>query len=188
MFSWPELDLTDAERQFVRYYATGEYPGVLRRMYKVLLSNAAIEGVTQVNLLDKVQIARRARVFALTFAGDTSLWWLNIKTASGEQLTPPNPLAAVLVPPNPPGCLVSALITGTPWDGLAQTSYFPGSAVLGHDQWQNGPFLLEPNFVLVPNETLYFEGTPIIPAAHPEATVCLEIGIHVWEFPNMAGR
>jgi hypothetical protein len=162
----------------------------LRRTYKILLANHAIPaaGILQPQLIQNLQISRRARAFGFTFAGDTSIWWLEIKSASGEQLTPPNPLAAQIVPPNPPGCLVSSMIPGTPWNVLAQCGHFPGSAVVGEDQWQSGPLLIEPNFVLVPNETLIFTGTPVLPAAHPNADVALEIGIHVWEFPDMAGR
>lgn len=190
MFLWPELDLTDSEREFVRYYTDGDKPGVLRRTYRILLANQAIPaaGILMPRFIDNLQISRRARVFGLTFAGDTSIWWLEIKTASGEQLTPPNPLAAQLVPPNPSGCLVSSMTPGTPWNVSAQVSNFPGSAVVGVDQWQSGPLLLEPNLILVPNETLIFTGTPVLPAAHPDAVVALEIGIHVWEFPEMAGR
>lgn len=190
MFLWPELDLTDAERAFVGYYQTADKPGVLRRTYKVMLANAAIPaaGILQPQTIQNLQISRRARVFGLTFAGDTSLWWLRIKTASGEELTPPNPIAAQLTPPNPPGCLVSSMTPGTPWNGQAQVGYFPGAAVLGVDQWQSGPLLLEPNVVLVPNQTLIFEGTPVLPAGHDDAVLALEIGVHVWEFPLMAGR
>jgi hypothetical protein len=190
VYPWPELDLTDAEREFVRYYADETKPGVLRRTYKVLLANAAIAAaqITQPQTIQNVQISRRARVFGLTFAGDVSMWYLDVQSASGRRLTPPNPLAAQLTPPNPPGCLVSSMFPGTPWDVNAQVGAFPGAAVLGIDQWQSGPLILEPNFVLVPNETLIFTGTPVPPAFAPDAVLALEIGVHVWEFPDMAGR
>ncbi len=188
MFLWPELDLTDAERKYVGYYATPEKPGVLRRTYKIVLANRAIPlaGILQPALIQNLQISRRARVFGLTFAGDVSCWWLEIKTASGEQYTPPNTLAAQLG--NPPGCLVSSMLPGTPWNVAAVVGAYPGVGFEGQ-QYQAGPLILEPNGVLVPNETLIFSGTPQLPPlAVPPVTVALEIGIHVWEFPNMAGR
>lgn len=182
MFEWPELDLTDEEREYVRYYGTREKPGALRRTYKVLLSNTAIPAADiQVGLIRNFQTARRVRVFGLTFAGDVSRWFLDVKTASGESFTPPNPLAADTGNPN--GCLVSTLAIGTPWNALAVGGGYPGSAVIGHEQWQTAPHVVEPNIVMTPNETLIFTGTPII-VVEGDALV-LEIGIHVWEFPDM---
>jgi len=184
MFEWPELDLTDEEREFVRYYGTREKPGALRRTYKVLLSNTAIAAADiQVALIRNFQTARRVRVFGLTFAGDISRWFLDVKTASGESLTPPNPLAADTG--NPPGCMVSTLAIGTPWNALSVNGGYPGAAVIGHEQWQTAPHIVEPNIVMTPNETLIFSGTPII-VVDGDAVV-LEIGIHVWEFPDMGG-
>jgi hypothetical protein len=185
MFAWPDLDLTDEEREYVRYYATQGKPGALRRTYKVLLANVAIAAAAiPVALVQNFQTARRVRVFGLTFAGDVSRWFLDISTASGESLTPPNPLAAQVG--NPRGCLVSTLSIGTPWNALAVGGGFPGAAVVGHDQWQSLPHLVEPNVILTPNETLIFSGTPIVVVEGD--SLVLEVGIHVWEFPDMGGQ
>lgn len=185
MFSWPQIDLTDEEREFVRYYSTDDKPGVLRRTYKVLLANVAIAAAgIQVALEQNFQATRRCRVFALTFAGDISRWFLDISTASGESFTPPNPLAAQIG--NPKGCLVSTLCIGTPWNALAVGGGYPGAAVIGHEQWQTAPHIVEPNVVMTPNETLIFTGAPLVIVEGD--SLVLEIGIHVWEFPDMGGQ
>jgi hypothetical protein len=161
MFFWPHLELTEYEKNFVGIYKTDPSadgktpgkPGVLRRTYKVLLNNVAnpaISGQESVHNSGVVQIARRARIFGLTFATDVTQWRLNIMTASGESFTPTLPGQA-----RP---LVSTLA--------------PGFGTL--------PLIIEPNWELLPNQQLIFEGVCIV-----ETAKILDIAVHVWEFPKM---
>lgn len=153
MFFWPHLELTEYEKNFVGVYKTDTKPGVLRRTYRVLLNNVAnpaIPGQEQVHNSGVVQIARRARIFGLTFATDLTQWRLNIMTASGETFTP--------TLPGQSRPLVSTLA--------------PGFGTL--------PLIVEPNWELLPNQQLIFEGASITTDAK-----VLNIAIHVWEFPKM---
>lgn len=206
MFYWPHLELTDYEKRFVSEYkeivpvldaagkpvidpTTGKpktwaKPGVLGRRYKTQLNNVAnpnVPSLTQVKLDGSIQIARRSRVFGLTFAGDVHAWRLNIYTASGEQFTPR--LAGGTFP------MVSAMVPGTSWNATATD--MSGPSVLTFpavpDNIEAGqianislPMLIEPNWELVPNETLFFQGVPMV-----ETAIILEIVAHVWEFPGM---
>lgn len=134
MFPWPHLELTEYEKNFVGAYKTDKKPGVLRRAYSVLLNNVAnatLPGQESIHLSAAVQIARRARVFGLTFATDLTRWRLNISTQSGETFTP------TLIGQSLP--LVSTLA--------------PGFGTL--------PMIIEPNWDLLPNQQLIFTGTPL---------------------------
>lgn len=191
MFAWPTCELTDYELKHVRYYKqpklnaqgkeTGQYwPGVLKRVYSVQLYNQNIPEISRFNngpvFEDRVLISRRSRVFGLTFSGDVANWYLNIETASGEKYT------------NSP-CLVSSMCAG---------SYYNANALVGSPTsdplqapfgllWagtQNFGVMIEPNYQLLPNETLIFRGE--VAAGIPENNFTqLAIGIHVWEFPGM---
>lgn len=124
MFFWPHLELTDYEKQFVAAYKippTPENPngkpGVMRRTYKCLLNsqvNVNVPGFERVHLSGSIQIARRSRVFGLTFSGDVHAWRLNIQNASGEQFTPKAPGIDGVLDPR-----VSAMVPGTSWNGGA---------------------------------------------------------------------
>src|SRR5258705_13747142 len=93
MFTWPNLELSDYERKFVRIYKDGKYPGVLRRTYKVVLNSPAqaAKNLPVEQLTGQIQIARRSRVFALTFSGNTDSWRLGITNASGTNYTVTDP-------------------------------------------------------------------------------------------------
>lgn len=203
MFYWPHLELTPYEKRFVSEYKeivpvlgpdgkpiidpqtgkpkTWAKPGVLGRRYKTQLNNvinASVPGLTQVRLDGSIQIARRSRVFALSFAGDVHAWRLNIYTASGEQFTPR--LSGGNFP------MVSAMVPGTSWN-IASTDMagpsvltFDGALEAGQIANISLPMLIEPNWELVPNETLFFQGIP-----QTEDSIILEVCAHVWEFPGM---
>ena len=176
MHPWPELELTNYERHFVRYYKTWDAkancyrPGVLKRVYEVVLNSVAIPsaGFTVVNLAQSLQISRRSRVFGLTFVGDPASWLLTIRTATGEQFTNGQ-------------CLVSAMCACSPYNVRANIGEHPASNF--HHQAQSGLLGLDPSWELMPNETLIFEGA-LAPPLVTESRV-LMIGIHVWEFPGM---
>jgi len=202
MFFWPNLELTEYEKHFVRHYkaevpeldAQGKpvmvngkpktkwLPGVLRRAYKVLLNSqiaATVPGLEQIHLTGTVKISRRARVFGLTFSGDTNLWRLNIQTATGEQMTPRLPGA--LDP------IVSCMVPGTSWNALAtdmsgpSTLTYDGAVEADQIAFLSLPLIIEPNWELLPNESLIFTGTPL---SESDALI-LEITVHIWEFPGM---
>jgi hypothetical protein len=173
---WPELDLTDYERKFVSYYKHYDNktqtmkPGVLKRVYKVVLNDVAVgtsNDFNAVHTIGSVQIARRTRVFGLRFIGDVDSYLVNIRTATGESYT------------NGP-CLVSALCPGTLYNIQANigTPPTPATQVYHHGM---STLIIEPNWELQPNQTLLFEGS--LPA--DVTTKFLKIGIHVWEFPGM---
>lgn len=200
MFTWPTLELTEYEKRFVRVYKDGKYPGVLRRAYEVFFNSKADStnpGLENIRLTGQVQIARRTRVFGLTFAGNLGSYRLNIKTASGELMTP--------VPQGADGPpIVSSLIAGSAWNAMSAYGdqvivsglQTPGGRVVSSfdGSFAAGPLILDPNWELAPNETLMFEGTPIANQVTTEfvmaqpAQKLLAITVHVWEFPGMDGK
>ena len=192
MFTWPTPEITEYERKFVRLYrepkldAQGKpipgqfWPGIIKRSYEAELWNNPNPAIPRManapQFIDKVQISRRARVFALTFAGDVYSWFLLIRTASGERYT------------NEP-CLVSSMTAGTNYDAQAfigepSAPLAPG---LAFESASSYALLIDPNWQLVPNETLYFEGSlaPALTGGEVIPDRTLSIGVHVWEFPGM---
>jgi len=200
MFTWHNLELSDYERKFVRIYKDGNKPGVLRRTYKVVLNSPAqpTKNLPVEQLGGQIQIARRARVFALTFSGNTDSWRLEITNASGTTYTVKDPrkhldpIVSSMVPGNTSnavslGGLVPPLALNAHSDGIGPS--FEDNGFLSN-QSQPFPLLIDPNWVLMPNETLIFNGTPIpVSLIVNKQTVVppltLTIGIHVWEFPVM---
>ena len=192
---WPLLELTDYERRFVGVYENGDKEGVLRRSYEVsfnTIANSGIPGLEQVNLSGSVAITRRTRVFALTFAGNLGSWRLKIETASGEQMTPQGNSDG------PP--IVSSMIAGSSWNALSAlgdqsvVNALTAGVTTMFGSYCNAPLLIDPNWELSPNETLFFRGTPIDNQATttnpmtPPAQKLLMVGVHVWEFPGMDGQ
>lgn len=186
MFEWPKLELTDHEREYVRVYKTvtpkKTYPGVLRRTYEVTIGNNA---ALNFQPSGRVQIARRSRVFGLTFSGGVSNTRLQITNASGTLYTVRDGRTGV----DP---VVSALLGGSPYmlgsyisfkqdpaNQPTNTEFDPGMVFLTGEY---GALLLEPNWVLTPNETLIFNGNW---DTLGELNAVLNIGVHVWEFPKM---
>ena len=180
MFAWPEIDLTDYERKFVRTYKTDKYPGVLKRVYQADLYTAIGQEplYTTPRYSTQIQIARRSRVFCLLFTGDIHAWELEITNASGTLYTMRD-----VINNAPP--VVSSMIPGTYYNRRAQIGEPPA---VDNTQLQQTsyPLLIEPNWVLLPNETLIFNGA-LTGAAEGEEdeAYLLSIGIHVWEFPKM---
>lgn len=185
MFFWPNLELTEYEKRFVSPYKTADKPGVLRRSYKIVLNSvnfSTVPGLENPKLEAGIQIARRSRIFALTFSGDVHAWRLSISTASGETYTPR--FAGGVDP------MVSSISPGVMWN-VAATDFKEPKPLLVPNPLAAGnvlapqlsaltlPLIVDPNWELSPNEQLIFRGTPQI-----ETTV-LEVGIHAWEFPGM---
>ena len=199
MFPWPTIELTDFERRYVRIYKNKQYPGVLNRRYRVTLNSQADpdKNLPVIKTTGQIQISRRARVYALTFVGNTDRWRLNISNASGTQFTNKSPRSHLdpIVSCLVPGDIYNALSLGgqappfpiAPGIGIGPKVNYSNALLTGAIPF---PLLIEPNWVLVPNETLIFSGTPIpigILANQEEQNynLILDIVVHVWEFPGM---
>lgn len=203
MFAWPNLELTDYERKFVRIYKTKDRPGVLNRRYKVVLNSQALpeQNLPIITLSGQVQIARRSRVYALTFTGNMDRWRLNISNASGTQYTNKSPRGQLdpVVSSMVPGDYANALSLGALVPpliaslgvGIGPEISFKDAPIFFQGN-QPYPLLIDPNWLLMPNETLIFSGTPLnVSILDPntqkpiDPPLTLTIGIHVWEFPLM---
>jgi len=193
MFDWPKLELTDYERQFVRPYKTAKYPGVLRRTYQRTISNTpTIDGRLGLMPSQQIQLSRRSRVLGLTFTGAISTTRLQITNASGTLYNVKDPRTGKYP-------YVSSLIGGSPYmygsgigrnvkpttEGVNDPALAPVSnnVILSGEY---GSLLIEPNWVLVPNETLVFNGDwTDVNAGEDSPVLILNIAVHVWEFPVM---
>lgn len=202
MLVWPRLQLTPYERRKADVYTEDGKIGVKRRIYRVTLTSQtqAAYNLPEVKTTETLQISRRARVFAILFSGNLDLWRLAVKNGNGTQYTNQtvrghnDPIVSSLVA----GSLLNGLCTG----GIA-TPYKPGEAynvsgAVGFDVGilpgvgsQSAPWLIEPNWVCQPNESLIFAGTPIEPVITDGVTsytqaVLLNICVYVWEFPDLS--
>lgn len=193
MFDWPKLELTDYERLFVRPYKTAKFPGVLRRTYERTISNNPdITGRLGLQPSQQIQLSRRSRVLGLTFTGGVSTTRLQITNASGTLYNVKDPRTG-----NFP--YVSSLIGGAPYmfgsgigrktkptdEGVNDPALAPvvNNVILSGE---SGSLLIDPNWVLMPNETLVFNGFwDDLDALDPVPTIILNIAVHVWEFPGM---
>lgn len=199
MWAWPDLQLTEYERKFVRIYKNGDKPGVLRRTYIRTLNDTANinQNLPIIRLSDQLQISRRSRIFGLTFTGNLDSWRLSIANASGTQYTTKTPRTQrdPVVSSMVPSIQNNANSLGglTPPIGVAVSPGIgPNVEVtpLWRSQFQLAPLIIDPNWLLMPNETLIFTGTPIpisYQVGEEEVTqpLILNIAIHVWEFPGM---
>lgn len=193
MFEWPQLELTDYERKFVRVYKekVGDkvYPGVLRRSYeRVISNNASIAALPGLTPGAQLQIARRARIFGLTFSGGLSATRLQITNASGTLYNVSDPRTG-----NYP--YVTSMLGSSPYmqgsrigrklaPALQGTNLAPVANPQVFLSGEASDLLIDPNWVLLPNETLIFNGNWDDLGAQPP-TIVLRITIHVWEFPGM---
>lgn len=179
---WPRLRLTPEESQYSIPY---DDPGdkrqrVLRRIYYGQLNfNTTIRQDTET-----FQISRRSRVFGLTASGDIDLVEIQIQDVTGEQFTTDFiPLSALLgggnIDPN------TALIFSPFYDAanLANPGFNTGFVQGQVSSYV--PFIIEPNIVLAPNQTLTFNGRLINPNITQDVHV--SFNTHVWEFPGMPG-
>lgn len=191
MFKWPKLELTDYERQWVRPYKTANHAGVLRRTYERTISNnPAIASRPGLLPGAQVQLSRRTRVFGLTFTGGLSATRLQITNASGTLYNVADPRTGLFG-------YVSSMVPGTLYMqgsvigrkqppqamGTNQAPVAPTQVFLSGEA---GALIIDPNWVLVPNETLIFNGDwSDLAGLDPVPTIVLNITVHVWEFPGM---
>lgn len=211
MWYWPSLTLTDYEREYVRMYKSDEWPGVLRRAYNLQLASEAqpANNIPAPKLIDKYQIGRRSRIFAITFSGNPDCWRLSVSNTNGTQYTIPAPRSQQFP-------IVTSLVAGSYYNALALSSIpnpinagpLPGNPVnftdsIGYSpelnatafsHFQSFPWMIEPNWVCQPNESIFFTGTPIPPnfvldgGDGPEEftmPILLNITVYAWEFPGM---
>jgi hypothetical protein len=221
MWFWPNCVLTDYERKHVSLYKDGSKPGVLRRVYRLQLATPAQpdQNIPQVVTISKIQIARRSRVFAITFGGNLDSWRLTVRNTNGTVYTNPTPRTnkAPIVSSLIVGSMQSAAALGydtvtygiplfnSGATGNLRTVQSYGSAYgpidneetisLVTQNRQNFPWLIEPNWVLQPNESLIFEGVDASPTytdysgeggnVPTKLNQILNIAFFAWEFPGM---
>lgn len=215
MYFWPSLKLTDYEKQFVDVYTQIDSngavikPGVLRRSYTLTLANQAQrdKGIAAQSHVAQVQISRRARVFAITFSGNTDCFRLSVKNSNGTMYVNPAPRSQQypVVTSLIAGSYYNALATGGKAAPLAYNHASNISDAIGDNpgfspQFMGGkqsfPWIIEPNWICQPNETLIFQGTDISPsygfvfdANGPTSSATLpkvlNITAFAWEFPGM---
>jgi hypothetical protein len=208
MWYWPSLKLTDYEKQYVQMYKTPNgKPGVLRRVYRLQLATQIDQAnnIPAVQTIAKIQIGRRSRIFGITFTGSLDGWRLSIKNSNGTLYTNPTPRTNLFP-------IVSSIIAGSQNNALAmgsaitpyiltpgpvpQTQSFGAAGEFNNltvQTRQNFPWLIEPNWVCQPNETIIFEGFDASPTYGiiGEGTTTfklnqiLNIAFYAWEFPGM---
>lgn len=192
MFTWPKLELTDYERKWVRPYKTATHAGVLKRTYERTISNnPAIAAKPGIQPSEQLQISRRSRVFALSFAGGLSATRLQITNASGTLYNVRDPRTAkfgYVTSMVGGSCYMQGSVIGRKGAPQAQgTNLAPVAPTQLYSSGEAGVLLIDPNWVLVPNETLIFNGdwSDLPDPASAGPTIVLDITVHTWEFPGM---
>ena len=195
---WPEVDLSEYERRFVRTYKTKTsrknskgkieqvvLPGVLKRVYSKFLVNIADDEMfLQPIFEDSIKISRRARIFGIVFTGDVAAWTIRLQNSAGTLFT-------VNTTPNSDNrILVSSMIPGSNYNIFAQVGVPPlnqaAPALAFQEGSQSFPLLVEPNWELMQNDTFMISGQCLYPNAGELAIQSiLGMTIHVWEFPGM---
>lgn len=165
---WPRCQLTAEESKYVsKYFDPAKRRHVVRRTYNGQLVLNSIQRQPTFPF----QIARRARVFALTASGDISQFRIQLQDSSGEQYFA-EPVAA------------SNVFGGyNQMPGSASYPTFASSKV--GMPFTLSPFVLEPNIVLKPNQVLNLIGEAQAP--YNDVNYRMEVCFHVWEFPGFAG-
>lgn len=184
-------------------YKDDKKPGVLRRAYNIQLANQAQpnENIPAIKLIDKYQIARRSRIFAITFSGNTDAYRLSVSNTNGTVYTNPAPRSQQFP-------VVSSIVAGSYYNALSTggmiAPFVPGAYTdsIGPNPnlsnqfmstTQVFPWIIEPNWVCQPNESIIFQGYDICPQyffnGDPSLTAVLptvlNITIYSWEFPCM---
>lgn len=162
--TFPKLKLTPYESASINKYSDPRTAkrGVLRRVYPGFLALTQ----TQRQPVFPFQIARRCRVFAFTCVGDVDQFLLEIIDVTGEKHTA-NPVP------------VNMLFPGT-----AANVYGKPSSPLGAATFDS-PYNIDPNIVLLPNQTLTMRGYQTQP--YVATNYRIDFCLHVWEFPGMEG-
>ncbi len=164
---WPRCQLTPEESKWVsKYFDPNLRRHVIRRTYNGFLSLTSVQRQPTFPF----QIARRARIFALTASGDISQFRIQVQESAGEQYFA-EPVAA------------SNIFGG--YNQMPGSAIYPNfTQVLGFP-FTTSPFVLEPNIVLRPNQVLMLIGQEQAPYAGIDYR--MEVCFHVWEYPGYAG-
>ncbi len=169
--AWPELLLTDDERQFVRTYPDATHPGVLPRVYPLApLVDSTIAADDRRFVTRFIPSRRRTRVHTITFSGDVGVWAVSIRTGSGELLSELAPVTALLNGPQ-----------------LSPAAFAPDwtAAVDLLARVQPGLLVFDPNIVMSGSDVLIFDGIAAPGLLGEDNRTILNIACHVWEFPGM---
>lgn len=160
----PRLKLTNEERAYIQKYEDPSKPGrgVLRRLYPGSLALTATIRTPAFSF----QISRRSRVCGATFSGDVTRFRIEIITSTGEQHT----AEPVYLPHLTPGFNQSE-------QGIAPVATPSQFLVL--------PYVFEPSLVLLPNQTLQFNGYAT--EDFNDVDYRIDFTLHVWEFPGYQG-
>jgi hypothetical protein len=191
---WPEVDLTEYERLFVRTYKTvakinGKdkvMQGVLKRTYTRYLINIPDGQFFIAPIFEtSVKVSRRARIFGIVFGGDVSAWSIRLQNSAGTLFTiNTDPTADNRM-------LVSSMIPGSNYNFFSQVSIPPidqvGPPALNFQEGsQSFPLLIEPNWELMQNDTFIINGLCHYPSdGETPIRSILSMTLHVWEFPGM---
>ena len=180
---WPPLFLTEDESKYVATYATKfpdgtRKPGVLRRSYagKLVVPTNLPNERQQLSYQFRAS-GRYTRLFAVTFSGNVDFWRIKLTTTPGEVLVDEAPVNALLNVPSYAGRSANLAMNG----GNPATVLLQGSGLL----------YFEPNVVLEGTSAIDFEGfldsSWISSLVQPtdQARAVLNIGVHVWEFPDV---
>lgn len=183
---WPDLVLTDEEREYCSTYATEErdghpaMPGVLGRVYggdSLRLVRTTFPGERDRLTVPLETSGRRTRVKALTVSGDLAYWSIQIRSQSGELYF--DSLTRVLT--------LGGAAPGRPALFAPETSVPAGPSLLF---LRNGidPIAFEPNLLLEGTQALVIDGAiapGIVDPDEPNQRSVLNLAFHVWEFPDM---
>lgn len=179
---WPPLFLTEDESQYVATYATKfpdgtRKPGVLRRSYggKLVVPTNLPNERQQLSYQFRAS-GRFTRLFAVTFSGNVDFWRIKMTTVPGEVLVDEAPINALLNVPSYAGRSANLPYN----NGNPATVFFQGSGLL----------YFEPNVVLEGTSAIDFDGTldsswTSVLQPGDQARAVLNIGVHVWEFPDV---
>jgi hypothetical protein len=160
---WERFQLTSSEAKHSSKYEDPRKTqrAVLRRCYYAELNISSIVRNDSVNF----QISRRARILALTAAGDVDKFNLEIIDVTGEQYTA-GPTHLPL------------LLSGWTNDPRSATAQPMAMAM--------GPYNFEPNIVTMPNQTIQLNSFPTN-TANVSTTYLIGVTLHVVEFPGAPG-
>ena len=184
MSFWPRCQLSDYEKKYLTKYPSPDnnVRGVLRRFMPGRLN------LTQFlpNPAFQFQVARRTKIFGVTFAGDIEQFAIKFQTAVGEQLFTDFMEVSLLT---------GGSNTGLPGliEGIVSQPATPQTPNTGVMIPSVNPFILNPAFELSPNEVLTVYGKAVVQRGwpfgedYPLRDYSLSMTIHYWEYPGMPG-
>ena len=178
--AWPELELTEEERQWCDYYASDKKPGVLRRTQQVTLVLTTFAGEQNVFSVKFASSGRRTRVFGLTFSGDTLWWRIRMTADAGETF---------ITPTSGPGAAQFAFVRAL--QGISPIAGSLGGLDSNLDgtvtnQQTAEPLIFDPNILLEGTQEIKVDGDvdPQVLGNVEQGRSLLHVGFHYWEFPD----